>query len=196
MEAAMASFKNIVHASVAMSEGGERAARLSATHEWLRLRLARLLVSEQLQQSSSRIRQGQAPRQPRPPHQDHPRLKASPAVSPSVVRLYLTQSLALYPRSPELLSALEVSEQLGHANVRLRRALHRALEAGPSPQLLAACLRAEAARVAAWTANAGGGRRGGAGWSMSVAALERLLEKATSEPKLAASPLTWQMYIR
>ena len=203
MEAALAAFKNTVgSAETAGGGGGTAAVRRSAAHEWLRLRMCRLLVSEQ--QRLQQLRQQQRRRDGGGGKEAMTVTTAVVALPPSAVRNHLTHSLSLYPHNPELLSALEVSEQLGHANLRLRQALLRAMEAGPSPQLLAACLRAEAGRVHAAAVvvpagTAGGsstGSTGGGGMAMAVSALERLLEKAATVPSLAASPLTWLFFIR
>lgn len=211
LQAGLAAWKNVAGAVPPHVRAG------SAAHEWLHVRMCRLLVEAQQQQQRQRqggsegtaggsaaaaggaalgAAAGQLPdRRYSPP--------------PGAIRRYVRQGLRLYPQNPELLSLLEATEKLGHANVRLRQSLTSALEVAPSVQLLAAALRAEAGRIALM---AGGGRgagagtgAGGGGWggssaalALGVTSLERLCEKAlaAADGQLAASPLAWCMYLR
>jgi hypothetical protein len=168
-QAAFAAYRNITGSA---SVGAEECSG-SAVWEWLRLRAGNMLVAEQLSLSSRRCTGSTMP--------------------PAEVRSFLKQSLCLYPKNPGLLFAFEVSEQAGHANIRLRLAMLGALERDPSPHLLMAAVRAEAGRIASLDTWSG---RSSSGKALLAGALERVLERLASVPALAGCPLIWQLYMR
>ncbi|GAX76039.1 hypothetical protein CEUSTIGMA_g3482.t1 [Chlamydomonas eustigma] len=167
--AAIAAYRNIVGSGSVVSAGCTG----WAVWEWLRLRAGYMLVSEQLSQSTGR--------------------SSGSAISPVEVRSFLKQSLCMYPRNPGLLFALEASEQAGHANIRLRHAMFRAIESEPSPHLLTAVIRAEAGRIASLDVLSGKRSNGKA---LLAGALDRVMERLASVPALAGCPLMWQLYMR